>query len=61
VSNTFVTPEAALGRPRTGDGTRLVDRELSKMVAKVDKGNAMTGTETVTDLIDRGLAHCEHW
>ena len=59
ISKTFVSPEAAKGRARPGDGTRLADRELTKMVAKVDKGNAPTGTETVADLIDRWLAHSD--
>jgi len=36
ISRTLVSPEAAKGRTRPGDGTRLADRELAKMVAKVD-------------------------
>ena len=59
INKTFVSPEAAKGRARQGDGTRLADRELAKMVAKVDKGNATTGTETLADLLDRWLAHCK--
>jgi integrase len=59
ITKTFVSPEAAKGRARQGDGTRLADRELAKMVAEVDKGNATTGTETFADLIDRWLAHCD--
>lgn len=60
ISKTFFSPEALKGRARPGDGTRLADRELAKMVAKVDKGNAPTGNETVDDLLHRWLAHAEN-
>jgi hypothetical protein len=58
-SKTFVSPEAAKGRARSGDGTRLADRELAKMIAKVDKGTSATGSETVGDPLDRWLDHCQ--
>ena len=59
VTQTLVSPEAAKGRARPGDGTRLADRELAKMVAKVANGNARTGNETMDGLLDRWLAHVE--
>lgn len=59
ITKTLVSPEAAKGRARAGDGTRLADRELAKMVAKVSSGSASAGMATVGDLLDRWLAHCD--
>lgn len=59
ISKTLITPEAQKGRARAGDGTRLADRELAAMVAKVSRGESAAGTETVGDLLDRWLAHAE--
>jgi integrase len=45
------------GRP--GGGIRKARSELAKMRSNVAKGQAHTGTETVGELLDRWLAHCE--
>jgi integrase len=58
ITRTLVTPEAAKGRAKPGDGTRLADRELARMVAQVAQG-AAAGTQTVGDLLERWLSHCE--
>jgi integrase len=44
---------------KPGSGTRLADRELAKMVAKVASGNAVTGAATMGDLLDRWLTHSD--
>jgi integrase len=44
---------------KPGSGSRLADRELAKMVAKVSKGNTVSGTETVGELISSWLDHIE--
>lgn len=59
ITKTIITPEAAKGTAKPGDGTRLADRELAKMIAKVTKGEIATGTETVDQLLDLWLAHAE--
>jgi len=59
VAKTFTSPDAAKGKAKRGAGTRLADRELAKMVAAVAKGGVPTGTETLGQLLDRWLAHCE--
>jgi len=40
-SKTFVSSEAAKGRARSGDGTRLADRELAKMVRRGSPSSAL--------------------
>lgn len=54
LSKTVHGPEA-----KPGSGTRLADRELAKMVAKVASGSGVTGAATVSDLLDRWLDHCD--
>jgi integrase len=54
ITKTVHGPEA-----KPGSGSRLADRELAAMVAKVSKGGTATGTETVGDLLDRWLDHCD--
>lgn len=55
-SKTVRAPDA---HPKPGAGTRLADRELSKMVAEAAKGNTATGTETVGDLLEQFLDHAK--
>ncbi len=57
ISKTLDTTGGKTAKP--GAGTRAADRELAAMVAKVAKGNAITGTETMDDLLDRWLVHVE--
>lgn len=45
--------------PKRGSGSRLADRELAKMIAEVSKGHTSTGTETLGELLDRWLDHCD--
>jgi integrase len=45
------------GRP--GGGVRKARAELAKLRSNVAKGTAHTGSETVGDLLDRWLAHCD--
>lgn len=54
LSKTVHGPEA-----KPGSGTRLADRELAKMVAKVASGSVVTCAATVSDLLDRWLDHCD--
>ncbi|MGH9100403.1 MAG: hypothetical protein ACRDV8_09270, partial [Acidimicrobiales bacterium] len=58
-TKTVVAPEALKGKAKPGAGTRLADRELAKMIADVAKGYTASGTETVAELVDRWLTHCE--
>jgi integrase len=44
---------------RAGGGVRKARSELAKMRSSVAKGQVHTGTETVGELLDRWLAHCE--
>jgi integrase len=44
---------------RAGSGIRKARTELAKLKSSVAKGTAYTGNETVGDLLDRWLAHCE--
>ena len=44
---------------RKGAGERLADRELAKLVAEVDAGKVRIGSETVANLLDMWLEHCE--
>ncbi|MGH9087446.1 MAG: hypothetical protein ACRDYZ_04955, partial [Acidimicrobiales bacterium] len=59
ITKTITTPEAAKGTAKAGDGTRLADRELAQMVTKATKGEMVTGTETLDQLLDLWLAHIE--
>jgi len=45
--------------PKPGAGTRLADRELAKLIAKVDRGAVGSGSKTVGGLVDEWLRHCE--
>lgn len=40
-------------------GVRAADKALAKLVTDVDSGKIRSGTETVSDLLDRFLEHCE--
>jgi len=59
IRKTLVTPEAEKGTARPGDGTRLADKELAKMVADVAAGRLTVHATTVEQLIDRWLTHLE--
>ncbi|MHB8221144.1 MAG: tyrosine-type recombinase/integrase [Acidimicrobiales bacterium] len=59
IRKTLVTPEAEKGTARPGDGVRLADRELAKMVAEVSVGHNGGGATTVGQLLDRWLDHSE--
>jgi len=59
IRKTLVTPEAEKGTARPGDGTRLADRELAKMVADVAAGRLVVHTTTVEQLLERWLTHLE--
>ena len=61
ISRTLVSPEAAEGLARPGDGTRLADRELAKTVAKVDEDNEATTVRRVHALIGAALHQAEKW
>ena len=45
--------------PKPGAGARLADRELSKMIGELSRGNAATGAETVGDLLERFLCYAQ--
>jgi len=59
VRKTLVTPEAEKGTARPGDGIRLADRELAKMVSEVSAGRFGSSATTVSALIDRWLEHLD--
>jgi len=59
VAKTLVTPAAARGTAKPGDGIRLADRELAKMVADVSEGRLGRPTTTLGDLIDQWIASIE--
>jgi integrase len=58
-----------VGRSETGSprfvsknfrgGVRAADKALAKLVTDVDSGKIRSGAETVSDLLDRFLEHCE--
>ncbi len=54
VTKTVHAPER-----KAGAGSRLADSELAKMVASVSAGRVTAGTETVGNLLDLWLNHCE--
>ena len=54
VSRTFKAPER-----KSGAGSRLADRELSKLVTEVSAGKVPSSNATVGQLLDRWLEHCE--
>ncbi len=54
VSRTIRAPEA-----KPGAGSRLADRELSKLVTEVSAGKISTTHATVSQLLDRWLEQCE--
>lgn len=54
VSKTVRAPER-----KPGAGSRLADRELAKFVTEVSAGKILSGTETINDLLDQWLEHCE--
>lgn len=56
ISKTVRAPDK---NPKPGAGSRLADRELAKMVAKVAQGDTATGAKTVDELLNDWLAHCE--
>jgi integrase len=47
------------GASKPGAGVRLADRELAKLVADVDQGHVVPGTETVSSLLDLWIGHGE--
>ena len=59
IRKTLVTPEAKKGTARPGDGTRLADKELAKMVADVAAGRIVVHATTVEKLLERWLTHLE--
>ncbi len=59
VAKTSVTPEAAKGTAKPGDGIRLADRELAKMVSDVSEGRLGRRDTTLGDLIDQWIASIE--
>jgi len=59
VAKTLVTPEAAKGTAKPGDGIRLADRELAKMVTDVSEGRRRVRDITVGQLLDRWLDHLD--
>ncbi|MHB8220775.1 MAG: tyrosine-type recombinase/integrase [Acidimicrobiales bacterium] len=59
IRKTLVTPEAGKGTAKQGDGIRLADRELAKMVADVSAGRLSGGATTVGQLLDRWLEHLD--
>jgi len=54
VSKTVHAPER-----RPGAGSRLADRELAKLVAQASAGRPRPGKQTMGDLLDMWLEHCE--
>jgi integrase len=54
VTKTVHAPER-----KAGAGSRLADSELAKMVTSVSAGRVTAGTETVGNLLDLWLNHCE--
>jgi integrase len=54
ITKTVTGPEA-----KWGSGIRLAGVELAKMRTKAASGTALTGMETVGDLLDRWLDHCD--
>lgn len=54
-----ITKTVHADQRRKGAGQRLADRELAKMVAEVESGRSKPGTETVANLLDMWLNHCE--
>jgi len=59
IRKTLVTPEAEKGTAKPGDGIRLADRELAKMVTDVAAGRLGRRDTTLGDLIDQWLASIE--
>jgi integrase len=59
ITQTFRSEEAIKrgAKCKPGAGTRLADDKLAEMIAKANKGNAATGTETVNDLLDKFFEH----
>ena len=53
------TVRAPGNAPKPGAGTRIADRELAKLIAKVDRGAVGSGSRTVGNLVDEWLRHCE--
>jgi integrase len=47
------------GTPKRGAGVRFADQELAKLVADVERGQIVEGSETVSTLLDLWLGHCE--
>jgi integrase len=47
------------GTPKPGAGVWYADQELAKLVADVDRGDVIEGSETVSTLLDLWLDHCE--
>jgi integrase len=54
ITKTVTGPEA-----KWGSGIRLAGVELAKMRTKAASGTTLTGMETVGDLLDRWLDHCD--
>jgi len=57
VAKTLVPPEAENGTAKPGDGIRLADRELAKMVTDVSEERRRGRDITVGQLLDRWLEH----
>jgi len=57
IRKTLVTPEAEKGTAKPGDGVRLADRELAKMVSDVSAGRLGRQATTLGDLIDQWIAN----
>ena len=54
-----ITKTMHLGDGKRGSGSRLADRELALMVAAAIKGTGAAGTDSMSELLDRWLDHCE--
>jgi hypothetical protein len=52
------TVRAPGSSPKMGAGTRLADRELAQLIAKVDGGRVGSGSKTLGELLDQWIAHC---
>jgi len=55
----FKTIYAPDRRPKWGAGKRLAEDELAKMIVEVTQGKVTTGTETLGNLLDQYLEHCQ--
>ncbi len=55
----FKTIYAPDKRPKWGAGKRLAEDELAKMITEVTQGKMTSGTETLGELLDQYLEHCQ--